>query len=209
MKYNAPIGAADPNDPYIDGNPGAGIEGAAVPAAALEHPMREIVKVITEAGITPDAGDLTQLYQAIVAIASSNIIGDATTTAKGIVELATGAEALGGSDSTRAVTSAALASSLSLGTSGYMKLPGGLIIQWGKMSAISIDENWNALTFPVAFPTAVIHINPTLSYPSQLTGNTTLVVRSTTITTAGCHICADYSHAEGGTTDVLWFAMGY
>lgn len=95
MKYIAPIGAADPNDPYIDGNPGAGIEGSAVPAAAIEDAQREIVNVIEEAGLVPDDGDLTQLYQALLIIIAAAIPSGpalATTALAGIVELATTAE---------------------------------------------------------------------------------------------------------------------
>lgn len=67
MEYVPPIGGA-PNDPYIDANPSLGVEGSAVPAASIEHVMREVVKVIEEAGLVPDAEDLTQLSQAIVAL---------------------------------------------------------------------------------------------------------------------------------------------
>jgi len=64
MEYQEPIGAEE-DASYIDANPAAGIEGSPVPAAAIEHPMREIVEVITQAGLTPDAADLTQLWQVI------------------------------------------------------------------------------------------------------------------------------------------------
>lgn len=64
MKYVQPIGGAA-NAPYIDANPGSGTEGSAVPAAAIEHPQREIEAVITGAGLVAATGDLTQLRQAI------------------------------------------------------------------------------------------------------------------------------------------------
>ncbi len=158
MKYNAPIGAANPNDPYIDGNPGAGVEGSPVPAATLEHPMREIVKVITEAGLIPTETDLTQLYQAIQILIAANTAPNATTTNKGIVELTDGPEALGGTDSARAVTSAALASAKNYATNGYQKLPGGLILQWGTvaLAAEAAGGHTLAVTFPVAFITSRI-----------------------------------------------------
>lgn len=66
MEYVEPIGGAA-DDPYVDANPSSGIEGSPVPAAAIEHPLREIVEVIKHylgAG-APDSGDLTQLRQAI------------------------------------------------------------------------------------------------------------------------------------------------
>lgn len=65
MKYVQPIGAAE-NAPYIDADPGAGIEGSPVPAAAIEHPMREIEALIAAAGLVASPGDLTQLLQAVV-----------------------------------------------------------------------------------------------------------------------------------------------
>lgn len=67
MDYVAPIGG-DPGDPYVDANPGTGQEGSPVSAAAIEHPMREIVAAIEAAGLTPDGEDLTQLTQAIEAL---------------------------------------------------------------------------------------------------------------------------------------------
>ncbi|MDR2573475.1 MAG: hypothetical protein LBC94_03880 [Desulfovibrio sp.] len=65
MKYQQPYGISDANAGYIDGNPALGIEGSAVPARAIEHPMRELVHLIAQAGITPDAADLTQVYEAV------------------------------------------------------------------------------------------------------------------------------------------------
>lgn len=157
MDYFAPINGdqLDPDRPYINANPGAGIEGSWPHAKAIEGPMREIVKVITEAGLTPDGEDFTQLYVAIQALIAANVIGDATTSAKGIVELATGAETLTGTDTTRAVTPASLTSGLSKAAAGYMKLPGGLIIQWGKSAHINGNQS-AGVTFPIAFPTALL-----------------------------------------------------
>lgn len=65
MKYAPPYGSTNPAAGYVDGNPAAGVIGSPVPAAAVEHPMREIVNVITGAGLTPSSTDLTQLRQAV------------------------------------------------------------------------------------------------------------------------------------------------
>lgn len=43
----------------------------------------------------------------------------------------------------------------SLGASGYQKLPGGLIVEWGPMAATNGIAN---VTFPLAFPNAVLAI---------------------------------------------------
>ncbi len=77
MIYTPPVGGA-PGDPYIDANPGAGIDGSPVPAQAIEDPQREIAAVIVAAGLTPSAGDLTQLLQAIQSYAQvpTGVISD-------------------------------------------------------------------------------------------------------------------------------------
>lgn len=71
MQYVPPIGAA-PNDPYIDAVPASGIEGSPVPAAAIEHPMREIVGLIAAAGLTANAGNLNQLAEAVLKIVQTS-----------------------------------------------------------------------------------------------------------------------------------------
>ena len=68
MKYGPPLGSVDPDAAYQNGNPSAGIPGSIVPAAAIEHPQRELLHVILKAGLTPDENTLTQLYEAIVKI---------------------------------------------------------------------------------------------------------------------------------------------
>lgn len=68
MKYIAPYDAVDPNASYSNGNAVAGIPGSIVDARAIEHTQREIVEVITQAGLTPDEENLGQLYAAIAAL---------------------------------------------------------------------------------------------------------------------------------------------
>ena len=66
MKYNQPFDQpSNPNAPYVDGNPSAGIDGSIVPAAAIEYDQREIVNAIAAAGLSPTNADLTQLLQTI------------------------------------------------------------------------------------------------------------------------------------------------
>lgn len=65
MKYEQPYGVTDPNAPYINGNPAAGIQGSIPPAAAFEFPMRELVAMIAGGGLTPSDSDLQQLLQAV------------------------------------------------------------------------------------------------------------------------------------------------
>lgn len=72
MKYVPPAGATDPDAHYITGVPGK-TRGSAVTAEAIEHPMREVVNAIIEAGLTPSADDLDQLTTAIKIIAAGLI----------------------------------------------------------------------------------------------------------------------------------------
>ncbi len=65
MKYVAPYGSGDPNAPYVNGNPSTGVQGSIPPAAAFEHPLRELVALITAAGLTPTDAVLTQVAQAV------------------------------------------------------------------------------------------------------------------------------------------------
>ena len=67
MRYNPPAGSQDPDAKYVTGQPGKA-RGSAVPAEAVEHPQREIVEVIKQAGLEPSGDDLTHLWQALGAL---------------------------------------------------------------------------------------------------------------------------------------------
>lgn len=79
----------------------------------------------------------------------------ATDAIKGLVELATDAEVAAGTDTTRAVTPAGLIAAFQQMKSGegYIRLPGGLIIQWGQVQCSSSSAvNW---VYPIAYTTFV------------------------------------------------------
>ncbi|BDA84957.1 hypothetical protein Sa4125_24990 [Aureimonas sp. SA4125] len=65
MEYQAPFGSTDPDAPYVDRNTPGAVAGSKVPAAAIEDPQRELEYLIAQAGLTPSAADLTQVWQAI------------------------------------------------------------------------------------------------------------------------------------------------
>lgn len=67
MKYVAPYGSSDPNAPYVNGDPSTGQMGSIPPAAAFEHPLRELVSLITKSGLTPSE---LSLVQAAIAVRS-------------------------------------------------------------------------------------------------------------------------------------------
>ncbi len=61
---------ANPDASYINGDPTTGTEGSYFPNAAIEHPQRELIKVLTSAGITPSVAVLEQLAEGIARYAS-------------------------------------------------------------------------------------------------------------------------------------------
>jgi hypothetical protein len=79
LKYNQPFDQpSNPNAPYVDGNPAAGIQGSIVPAASIEYDQREIVNVISAAALSPTNADLTQLLQALKQVDVNNIFKAST-----------------------------------------------------------------------------------------------------------------------------------
>ena len=149
MKYVPPVGGAV-DDPYIDANPGSGIDGSPVPAAAIEHPMREILAVISAAGIAPSEANLGQLLAALrsAGVFQTQVNADDST------KVATTNWVR--SAMSNIATAAGFASSLT--ASGYIKFPswlGGLIIQWGT-STVSGGSGGSVFTLPIAFPTACL-----------------------------------------------------
>jgi hypothetical protein len=102
---------------------------------------------------------------------------------------------------TGAVSLASLAAfAKSLTANGYQKLPGGLIIQWGSNSSSSAS-----VTFPIAFPTALLQVIYSFGYPSSQAfagGYQWLTAQSTT----GFTTYYDPANASGKGT---WIAIGY
>lgn len=70
MQYESPLGGSDLSA-YADPNPALGTDGSVVRAPAIEHHLRELHYLIEQADLTPDRGDLTQVWQAITALISA------------------------------------------------------------------------------------------------------------------------------------------
>jgi hypothetical protein len=141
------------------------------------------------------------------AAAFNNLKQAATTSATGVVELATDAEAMAGTDTTRAVTPSNLASAKSYSASGYQKFPGGLIIQWGVSGSVSPDAN-ATLSLPITFPTSGL-----LAVASVLNSSTTdddTGARIISLSTTQITIRAEgMSASHSGTRFLNYIAIGY
>lgn len=105
--------------------------------------------------------------------------GDASTARKGLVQLATSAEAQALTDALKALTPATLAAALqggnqSLAANGYQKLPGGLIIQWAGIAGPGANTSFT-WTFPIAFPNAcrivLVNGNDSTTTPASASPN--------------------------------------
>jgi hypothetical protein len=92
-------------------------------------------------------------------------------------------------------------SNQSLSTSGYQKLPGGLIMQWGVVNPTA--NNVTTVTFPTAFPSVCVNVQLTIVgsgtsdvYVMRLNegaGTTNFVIRN----------------SQGTAFTTYWFAIGY
>lgn len=119
---------------------------------------------------------------------------DATTSVKGKVQLLDAAGFATGNDVSKALTVGLFTKSL--GSSGYITLPGGLIIQWGT------STGGGTITFPVTFPNALVSITST--YNASLADNQNplgVSARSTSGFTSQSY--------DQGSTAIYWLAIGY
>lgn len=141
----------------------------------------------------------------------------ATTTQKGIVALATSAQTVALSDTTHAVTPASLASlfTSSLGSSGYIKFPGGFMLQWVGVSwnpsGVAVSTSFSWLT---SFPTACVHADAndtnSIGGGSITSGGDIPIVRCAGTTTGGV-IREDSNKSDtfSGTHTTTVFGIGY
>lgn len=126
----------------------------------------------------------------------------ASSTAIGLVELATTAETLTGSDATRAVTPAGIAGNATTsGSKGYIKYPGGIIVNFGKTTTSSGGAVSD--TFLQAFGSTVYCV-----MGSVMSGISPLhiTVQFGSVTTTGFQVVA--ANPTLISTSVGWIAIG-
>ena len=86
-----------------------------------------------------------------------------------------------------------------LSSDGYQKLPGGLVIQWGRLTSGS------SVTFPTTFTTACFQVIASRSSNGGATSGAAVFVNAGSISTSG------FSMAEATTSTypIMWIAIGY
>lgn len=127
----------------------------------------------------------------------------------GLVRLADAATAQGLTDAERALTAATLAAAFQggnqlLADNGFQKLPGGLILQWGRVP-VSLNSTDVSVTYPIAFPTQTLWAIGGLSYTHPITGTASAILKSFGPT--GAVFFVDHSDATG-TGTLYWLALG-
>lgn len=137
----------------------ATLGGAAVTGNATVGGTLGVAGASTLAAVTADSVASTSAVTG-----GGGTTAQATETVRGTLEVATAAEAQGWASDLFAITPVKLDSAMKganqlLATSGYQKLPGGLIIQWGNVS-VTADTNLTVV-YPLAFPSAVLSVQIT------------------------------------------------
>jgi hypothetical protein len=192
----AHVAAADPH-------PGYQLEDAELTALAGLTSAADKVPYFTGSG-TADVATLTSFARTVLddadAATARTTLGvvSASTIAAGLIEIATAAEILTGTSETLAVTPGFFADNASVGTSGYYKFPGGLMIQWGNEGIIGASGT-ATVTYPVAFSAI---------YGVQLTKSVAVTVND--CLNIGTVSTTQFTIRNGGTasTNTFWFAYG-
>lgn len=130
----------------------------------------------------------------------------ATTSVSGVVELATTAETVAGTDYVRAVTPAGLAGfSKNLSSNGYAKLPGGLILQWGSFNDYSYTAGNK--TLPITFPTEFFGV---LASNNSRQGGFVDNAFAYPVSLSQFYLATKTSNGDSlSGFGVTWFAIGY
>lgn len=89
-----------------------------------------------------------------------------------------------------------------LSVNGYQKLPGGLILQWGRASTSAAGTA--AITFPIAFPTACLNTYATIS-AAAVAGSNTMSIDRSSLTPVGATAWV----GTASVRDFSFFAIGY
>ena len=108
------------------------------------------------------------------------------------------------SDTIEAVVGRLFASKKS--ASGYLKIPGGLIIQWGN---VEVDNDvFATVIFPVSFPTACLNVQVSAVWGNVAGGANVLSAHVGKISQTGCSVTVS-ENGIFGRRIVNWLAIGH
>lgn len=91
----------------------------------------------------------------------------------------------------------------SLGSSGYIDLPGGLIYQWGQSGSLAVNAS-ATITLPIAFPNAIFQV---LATPFVVHGTEAGQAASAN-TLSNSQITVSNTGSGAAACPIMWFAIG-
>jgi len=99
----------------------------------------------------------------------------------------------------------------SLTGNGYVKLPGGLIVQWGLDPGGAGDHD---IVFPIPFPNALLSVSASANSPTAVPNTTAIVVMTTRASTPLSRFFAQPRYSNNGPQSVVtepfyWIAIGF
>lgn len=222
---------ADANSPTFTGTPLAptaspGTNDTQIATTAFVNAERTATATITNKTISADDNTISGIAASsfVVSNGSGNIDGSAaqkaipsgavvgTTDTQTLTNktVALGSNTVSGTksqfntavtDTDFAFTNDFTGSNQSLGTNGYQKLPGGLIIQWG-----TTTETTTTVSFPTAFPNACLFVSLNLKDVTYTGSFAPVYISTTSWTTTGFNL----SYPTGGLGGPRpWIAIGY
>ena len=94
----------------------------------------------------------------------------------------------------------------SFGQNGYQRLPGGLILQWGRLKVQG--DGFYRVWMPVSFPNANLNAQATISIGGAVQGNNVASAHVAWLENSSIHV----GFSENGTfgeQELFWFAIGH
>lgn len=112
--------------------------------------------------------------------------------------------AANGTNTTQLATTAFAYGALSTAAGGYVKLPNGLIIQWGLVSlSYTTSEQSTTVTFPLTFPTALLSV-------AEMFRNSACISADHAISAVTApNMTVKYKAASPSTAGFYYIAIGY
>ena len=137
-------------------------------------------------------------------------IKDATATQKGVVRFATATEVINRTNVSAAITPANVGQTFgqSLSQNGWCRLPNGLIMQWGVLSSVLLNQTFYLVSFSTAFPSNALNISATISAENVVGGSISPIIKKGSISKNSFQVAGDNS-TEATTGDIHWTAIGY
>lgn len=200
---------------FTRGNPQTGTPATDLDDDYFDMLQEELAGVVEATGVVLDKSKHNQLLNALKSLLLSRAHPFADIKADGSAAVAEALSNLGlgtaatknvGTGSNQLPDMSSFAASLSV--SGWQKLPGGLIIQWGQV--LSNSGGFAPWTYPIAFSTACFHVYATPFVGASANNFTLTEIGNpglTAVTTA-CYVNGVQS-STAGQVGVRYLAIGY